>query len=81
MRKEQLISTGCEKVYDFLVAYIKNYGYPPSTKEICIGISLNSTSSVREHLRKLELLGKIKVTPDTSRGIKLVGYQFVKTED
>ena len=61
--------------------YIKNYGYPPSTKEICIGISLNSTSSVREHLRKLELLGKIKVTPDTSRGIKLVGYQFVKTED
>lgn len=78
---ERQESTGRERIYKFLVNYIKENGYPPSMREICAGTYLSSTSSVHDLLWKLELMGKIVVTPGVPRGIKLVGYQFVKMED
>ena len=81
METKCIKDTGCERIYDFLVDYIKENGYPPSMREICSGIYLSSTSSVHALLWKLELMGKIVVTPGVPRGIKLMDYQFVKMEE
>ena len=45
---------GRERVYNFIVEFIKNNGYAPSVREICVGTNLSSTSSVYTHLLKLE---------------------------
>lgn len=50
--------TGRERVYNFIVEFIKKNGYAPSIREICVGTDLSSTSSVYMHLLKLEDLLK-----------------------
>lgn len=73
--EQKEIRTG---VYDFLVSFITENGYAPSVKEISNGTGIKSTSTVHYHLEMLDKVGKIKVKPHTSRGIKLVGYEFRK---
>ena len=72
--------TGRERVYNFIVEFIKNNGYAPSVREICTGTDLSSTSSVYMHLLKLEDEGKIQVKRKSTRAIKLVGYEFIKVK-
>ena len=35
--------TGQERVYNFIVEFIKNNGYAPSVREICVGTNFSST--------------------------------------
>lgn len=70
-----------EKVYNFLVKFITENLYAPTIREICEGTYLSSTSSVYNHLCKLEEEGRIEIKGNSSRAIKLVGYKFVKVED
>ena len=72
--------TGRERVYNFIVEFIKNNGYAPSVREICTGTDLSSTSSVYMHLLKLEDEGKIQVKRKSTRAIKVVGYEFIKVK-
>lgn len=67
-----------EIVYNFLVDFIKENGYAPSIREICIGTYLSSTASVYNHLLALEDEGRIEVKSNSSRAIKLTGYEFRK---
>lgn len=60
--------TGRERVYNFIVEFIKNNGYAPSVREICVGTNLSSTSSVYMHLLKLEDEGKIQMKRQSTRG-------------
>ena len=48
-----------ERVYNFIVEFMKKNGYAPSVREICTGTDLSSTSSVYMHLLMLEDEGKI----------------------
>lgn len=73
--------TGQERVYNFIVEFIKNNGYAPSVREICAGTDLSSTSSVYMHLLKLEDKGKIQMKKKFTRAIKVIGFQFVKMEE
>lgn len=70
-----------ERVYGFIVDFIKNNGFPPSVREIGAGCGLKSTSTVYDYLEMLEMMGKIEVKRKTTRGIRLVGYEFIKVED
>jgi len=70
-----------ERVYNFLVEFIKKNGYAPSMREIRDGTYLSSKSSVYNHLLKLEDEGRIKMKPNSPRSIRLVGYEFVKVEE
>lgn len=81
--KNQIKSTKSSKeiVYDFLVEFITENMYTPSIREICEGTYLSSTSSVYNHLCKLEEEGKIEIKAHSPRAIKLVGYKFVKAEN
>lgn len=65
--------TGRERVYNFIVEFIKKNGYAPSIREICAGTGLSSTATVYEHLGTLEMLGKIKMKRNVARSIRLVG--------
>lgn len=67
-----------EKIYNFILKYIEEYGYAPSIREIAEGIDLKSTSSVHCQLRKLEEEGKIKMRGNSPRAIKLVDFEFVR---
>lgn len=69
-----------ERVYGFIVDFIKNNGYSPTVREICVGTGLKSTSSVYYHLITLKMLGKIDMKENTPRTIRLVGYKVVKEE-
>lgn len=69
-----------QKVYDFLVDFIKTNGYSSSIREICTGINLSSTSSVYYHLTVLKSMGKIEMTDHTFISIRLVGYSWIKME-
>ncbi len=73
--------TGRERVYNFIVEFIKKNGYAPSVREICVGTNLSSTSSVYIYLLKLEDEGKIEMKHNATRAIKIIGFQFVKLEE
>lgn len=83
MDKENKVTKGTsrESVYGFLVHYIKENGFAPSVKEISIGTGLRSTCTVYNHLKMLEMMGKIEMKRNSPRAIKLVGYEFVKVEE
>lgn len=39
-----------ERVYGFIVDFVKKNGYAPTIREICDGTGISSTSSVYMHL-------------------------------
>ena len=61
-----------QAVYDFIVAFSEENNYPPTIREICAHLKLDSTSSVVYHLNKLEKLGKITRDGNKNRAIELV---------
>lgn len=67
-----------QKVYDYLIEYIKEHGYAPSVREIAEGVGLRSSSSAYNHLSKLEEERKIEMRGNSPRAIKVIGYEFVK---
>lgn len=60
-----------QETYDFIASYIANNKYPPSIREICSNLKLDSTSSVVYHLKKLEKMGKITRSDNKNRAIEL----------
>ncbi|MFQ6752697.1 MAG: transcriptional repressor LexA [Clostridia bacterium] len=60
-----------QQVYDFISSYIRSNRYPPSIREICTYIGLDSTSSAVYHLKKLENMGKITRSNNKNRAIEL----------
>lgn len=60
-----------QETYDFIATYIEKNKYPPSIREICSNVNLDSTSSVVYHLKKLEKMGKITRSDNKNRAIEL----------
>jgi len=63
------------QTYEYLVSYIDRFGYPPTVREICINVGLDSTSSVVYHLKKLEKMNKITRSNNKNRAIELTERQ------
>lgn len=70
-----------QKIYDYIIEYIKEYGFPPSVREICQGVGLSSTSSVYSHLCKLDEEGKIEIRGKSPRAIRVIGFEFVEIKE
>lgn len=70
------ISEKQQKILEYLKKCILERGYPPTVREICEEISLKSTSSVFNHLEKLEMAGYIRRDPSKSRSIEIVDDDF-----
>lgn len=61
------------EIYEFLKRYVQDKGYPPSVREICVAVSLKSTSTVHGHLKKLEEKGFIRRDPTKPRALEIMG--------
>lgn len=79
MQKSKVELTEKEyEIYQFLIKYVKQYGYPPSIREICKDTGIASTSDVKLYLDKLENKKKIRKEYGVSRAICLTEYTFVR---
>ena len=56
-------------VYDYIVSYIKQEGYPPAVRDICNGVGIKSTSTIHGHLKRLQDSGRIEYTSGKRRAI------------
>jgi repressor LexA len=61
------------EIYDFIVAYARRHGYPPTVREIGSHVGLASPSTVHAHLAKLERGGYLRRDPTKPRALELVG--------
>lgn len=71
-----------DAVYNAIVRYIKQNGYPPSVRDLCELTGFKSTSTVYRYLESLaddEVIEKGCF--GQPRAIKLVGYEYRKGED
>lgn len=75
MEKKPL-SAKQKQILDFLKSEIRSKGYPPSVREICVAVSLSSTSSVHAQLNTLENKGYIKRDPSKPRTIEILEDDF-----
>ena len=48
-----------QQIYDYIVEFTAERGYPPAIREICAAVGLSSPSSVHAHLKTLRELGYI----------------------
>jgi len=73
------ISAKQQEILEYLKEVILKKGYPPSVREICTAVNLSSTSSVFNHLEKLEKNGYIRRDPAKPRCIEIVDDNFQLT--
>ena len=63
-----------EEVFDFVRAFIKERGYPPSVREIGEHFHIYPRAAF-DHLKALERKGYLKRTGSMSRGIEVLVFQ------
>lgn len=59
------------QVYDFIVGYIRQEGYPPAVRDICTGVGIRSTSTIHGHLKRLQQAGRIEYSAGKRRAITI----------
>ena len=62
-----------QEIYDFILSFTSEYGYPPSVREIGAAMGLKSPSTVHFHLKGLEEAGAIVKAEGKTRAISLPG--------
>ena len=62
-----------QEIWDFLVAYVDDHGYPPTVREIGQAVGLASPSTVHAHLANLERAGLLRRDPTKPRALELLG--------
>lgn len=71
MRDQRELTKKQQTVYKYLSEYIRQYGYPPSVRDICKGVNLSSPSTAHFHLKALEEKGYIRRDASRNRSITL----------
>ncbi len=62
-----------QQIYDFILSFISEHGYPPSVREIGAAVGLKSPSTVHFHMKGLEKAGVIVKADGKTRAITLPG--------
>jgi repressor LexA len=62
-----------QEIWQFLVEYVDDHGYPPTVREIGEAVGLASPSTVHAHLANLERAGLLRRDPTKPRAVELVG--------
>jgi len=68
-----------QEIWQFLVEYVDDHGYPPTVREIGDAVGLASPSTVHAHLANLERAGLLRRDPTKPRAIELVGRRKAET--
>ena len=62
-----------QEIFDFLVGYQEQHGYPPTVREIGEAVGLASPSTVHAHLANIERAGLLRRDPTKPRALELLG--------
>ncbi|EOC0039287.1 LexA family transcriptional regulator [Cronobacter turicensis] len=62
-----------QEVVGMLADFQKQYGYPPTQKEVAQLMGAASPNAAADMLRKLEKKGAISISPGVARGITIKG--------
>src|SRR5437660_12028262 len=62
-----------QEIWDFLVDYVDQHGYPPTVREVGPAVALASPSTVHAHLANLERAGLLRRDPTKPRALEVVG--------
>ncbi len=62
------------QILDFIYEQLNLRGYPPTVREICDAVGLNSTATIHARLKKLENAGYIIKESSKNRSLRLVNY-------
>lgn len=58
-----------DRIYRFIVEYITENAYSPSVRDICRGVGIKSTSTIHNHLNRLQDDGRITYSDGKRRAI------------
>ncbi len=61
-----------QRIMDYIRAYVREHGYPPSVREIGESVGLRSSSTVHGHLARLESKGFLRRDPSKPRTIEVL---------
>ena len=64
-----------QEIWNYLVEYVDQHGYPPTVREIGERVGLASPSTVHAHLAKLERAGLVRRDPTKPRALELLGRE------
>ena len=70
-----------QQIYDYILAFHAEHGYPPSVREIGEAIGLSSPSTVHFHLKGLEEAGVIVKAAGKTRAISTPGRTVAEEAD
>jgi repressor LexA len=70
-----MLSKRQREIFDFVVAYADEHGYPPTVREIGESVGLASPSTVHAHLANLERAGYLRRDPTKPRALEVVGRE------
>ena len=62
-----------QQIYDYILSFTNQHGYPPSVREIGAAVGLKSPSTVHFHMKGLEEAGVIVKAEGKTRAISLPG--------
>lgn len=62
-----------KEIYEYILAFTEEYGYPPSVREIGDHLGLKSPSTVHFHLKGLRAAGLISQAEGKTRSITILG--------
>jgi repressor LexA len=69
-----------QEIWQFLVGYVDDHGYPPTVREIGEAVGLASPSTVHAHLANLERAGLLRRDPTKPRALELLGHRRTEPE-
>lgn len=69
------------RIMDVIKDATRFRGYPPSIREICDAVGLNSTSSVSYHLRELERKGYLRREDNKPRAVDIRDFEDESTQN
>lgn len=61
-----------KEIIDYINAFVAEYGYSPSYREIGDHFGLSSTATVCEHIQTLQEKGYLKIDPNEARSIEMI---------
>src|SRR5256714_10985848 len=70
-----LLTKRQQEIWEFLVEYVDQHGYPPTVREIGEQVGLASPSTVHAHLANLERAGLLRRDPTKPRALELIGRE------
>ncbi len=69
------------QLLEFIKEFQNTNGYPPTVREMCHAIKVNSTSTIAYYLNKLEKSGQIRKSPYKNRALEILNNDNTIEED